>query len=264
MGRSNTFRNFLQALRPSSLPVHDTSDRCAEPPLPVSPKDFSDEDNELLKLVQPFTMTGPARIIHLVRAVEYTVRNNLAGSIVECGVWRGGSMMCIAHTLLRLGVSDRELYLFDTYDGMTEPESVDRLHDGTAAKQILASSDKTRDDLYWAYATLDEVQTNLGKTGYPSEKLHFVKGRVEDTIPQQAPTDIALLRLDTDWYSSTRHELIHLYPRLKGDGVLIIDDYGWWQGAKRAVDEYFAQLPFVPLLHRIDETGRGCVKPNKF
>ena len=110
-------------------------------------------------------------------------------------------------------------------------------------------------------AGFDEVRRNLASTGYPSDRLHFIRGRVEDTIPASAPESIALLRLDTDWYESTRHELTHLYPRLVRGGVLIIDDYGHWQGARQATDEYFSVLGSPVLLHRIDYTGRIAVKP---
>jgi len=226
---------------------------------PEVPQDFSAVDAELLREVQPFTMTSQERVFHLARAVEYVIRNRLSGSIVECGVWRGGSMMCVALTLLRLGVTDVDLYLFDTFEGMPEPEALDRRHDGRPASQVLAES--SRDSWNWAYAGLDEVRQNLRRTGYPEERTHFIKGRVEDTIPQHAPDEIALLRLDTDWYSSTHHELVHLYPRLQVNGVLVIDDYGWWQGARQAVDEYFGRLALSPLLHRLDETGRACTKP---
>jgi hypothetical protein len=98
-------------------------------------------------------------------------------------------------------------------------------------------------------------------TGYPADRLHLVQGKVEDTLPGAAPARIALLRLDTDWYESTRHELVHLYPRLVPNGVLIIDDYGDWVGAKEAVDEYFAAQPFQPFLSRMDHTGRLAIKP---
>jgi hypothetical protein len=155
-------------------------------------------------------------------------------------------------------VTDRDLYLFDTFEGMPPPESLDKLHDGTPAVDVLASSAK--DSLYWAYATLDEVRNNMRRTGYPAERLHFVTGKVEDTIPQYAPGTIAVLRLDTDWYSSTRHELTHLYPRLQPNGVLVIDDYGWWRGSQQAVDEFFGDFECAPLLHRIDETARACIK----
>jgi hypothetical protein len=231
----------------------------AEPsPPPPLPTDFSESDKALCEFVRPFTMTGPERVIYLARAVEYVIRNGIPGAFVECGVWRGGSMMCVAHTLLRLGVSDRNLFLFDTFEGMPPPEHVDRLYDGTPAINVLAVSEK--DSLYWAYAGLEEVKRNMRRTRYPAERIHYVRGRVEDTIPGQAPDTIALLRLDTDWYSSTHHELVHLYPRLHVNGVAVIDDYGWWRGSQKAVDEYFTTLKCPPLLHRIDETARGCVK----
>jgi hypothetical protein len=206
-------------------------------------------------------MTGPERILHLIRSVEYLVGNSIPGSIVECGVWRGGSMMTVALTLIRCGVTNRDLYLYDTFEGMTDPGEIDRRYDGVAASEILASTTKTTDDPYWAYASLADVKKNLNQTGYPAARLHYIQGSVEQTVPNLAPSEVALLRLDTDWYSSTRHELVHLYPRLQPHGVLIIDDYGWWEGARRAVDEYFHELDFSPLLHRIDETARSCIKP---
>jgi O-methyltransferase len=85
-------------------------------------------------------------------------------------------------------------------------------------------------------------------------------GKVEDTFPKDTPDKIAILRLDTDWYESTRHELIHLYPKLSIGGVLIIDDYGHWEGARKAVDEYINDNTLRILLNRIDYTGRIAVK----
>ena len=100
----------------------------------------------------------------------------------------------------------------------------------------------------------------MNSTGYDEGMVHLVKGRVEETIPQHAPDSIALLRLDTDWYESTKHELERLFPRLSKHGILIIDDYGHWQGARRAVDEYFAGNKIPILLSRADYTGRVAVK----
>jgi hypothetical protein len=105
---------------------------------------------------------------------------------------------------------------------------------------------------------MEDVRANLLSTGYPAEKIHLIKGKVEDTIPGTLPRGLSILRLDTDWYESTRHELIHLYPLLHPKGVLIIDDYGDWQGAKKAVDEYFKESEI--FLHRIDRTGRIAIK----
>ena len=143
---------------------------------------------------------------------------------------------------------------------MTAPLAVDKGIDGSSA-QTLLDQDADRSGTVWAVAGLDDVRANMLATGYPQELVHYVKGPVESTIPGSAPHGpIALLRLDTDWYESTKHELVHLFPLLSEGGVLIIDDYGHWHGARQAVDEYFAGdcRPFY--LHRIDYTGRLLVK----
>ena len=145
-------------------------------------------------------------------------------------------MMAIAKTLLENHAANRKLYLFDTFEGMSEPTAIDRDRSGAEAAQYLqAGPREVNDD--WAYAPLEEVQRNMQNTGYDMRRIVYVKGKVEETLPQSAPDQIALLRLDTDWYESTYHELVHLYPRLAVGGVLIIDDYGHWQGARRAVDQ---------------------------
>ncbi len=112
----------------------------------------------------------------------------------------------------------------------------------------------------WAIAGFDEVRDSVQGTGYPEDKIHFVQGGVEETVPEHAPAEIALLRLDTDWYASTKHELVHLYPRLAPGGVLIIDDYAYWRGARQAVDEYVREKELTLLLIRIDHGARVAVK----
>jgi hypothetical protein len=101
----------------------------------------------------------------------------------------------------------------------------------------------------------------LARTGYPLKQVRFVRGRVEDTLPQEALEQISVLRLDTDWYESTRHELAHLFPRLVRGGVLLCDDYGFWGGARKAVDQCIAAHRIPLLLHRIDHTGRAAINP---
>ena len=104
------------------------------------------------------------------------------------------------------------------------------------------------------------VRKLLTGAGYPESRLHFVRGAVEQTLPARAPEQVAILRLDTDWYESTRHELVHLFPRLTVGGVLIVDDYGHWEGARKAVDEYFGAEHAPLLLTRVDYTGRVAIK----
>ena len=223
------------------------------------PIDFDEIDSELCRVVGPYTMTTPPRIYALRRAVEYAVSRPVAGAIVECGVWRGGSVMAIALTLLRLGDTSREIYLFDTFEGMTEPGSEDVKHTGETAADILATSTRDSDD--WAFASLDQVREAVLSVGYPEERIHFVQGPVEETLPASETGEIALLRLDTDWYASTKHTLTHLYPRLVPGGVLIVDDYAYWEGARQAVDEYISEHGLPLLLNRIDYTARLALKP---
>jgi len=223
------------------------------------PPDFSPATIALCDVVRPYTMTSAERIAALRQAVEHVVRHEVPGDIVECGVWRGGSMMVVARTLQDLGV-ERRLHLFDTFEGMPPPEDVDRDMFGTSASDALARDDRDTGHV-WARATLEDVRHNVGSTGYPTRLVSYVQGRVEETIPARAPERISLLRLDTDWYESTRHELEHLYPRLAPGGILIIDDYGHWEGARKAVDEYVSALDSPLFLSRIDYTGRLAVKP---
>jgi O-methyltransferase len=225
------------------------------------PPDFSPADVALCDRVRKLTMTSPERIAALAQAVRYVVTNGLPGSFVECGVWRGGSMVAAAITLLELGDTTRELYLFDTFEGMTDPTERDRTYSGVSADAALSTAARKEGRNYWCIAGIEDVTANMAATGYPMERVHLVRGPVESTIPEHAPGNIALLRLDTDWYASTKHELEHLYPRLLSQGVLIIDDYGHWEGARGAVDEYLGALTRKPLLTRIDYTGRCCVKP---
>jgi len=218
--------------------------------------DISDEESAIIKKVEPFTMTNPERIVSLLRAVDYVESNDIKGSFVECGVWKGGSVMASILKLKNLKNLDRDIYLYDTFEGMTEPTEVDKSFKNESANDIFVEK---QDDL-WCYSSLGEVKDNLSTLKYPDNKLHFVEGKVEDTIPGTIPRDIAILRLDTDWYESTIHELNHLYPRLVKGGVIIIDDYGHWQGCRKAVDEYVEQHNIRLLLNRVDYTCRIGVK----
>jgi len=241
------------ALARSGWELGRTADRVQE-----TLADLAEADRALIARVEPFTMTSLERRASLLGAVDHIVKHRIPGDIVECGVWRGGSMMLVALALMARGDTSRHLYLFDTFEGMSEPTAEDKGLSGESAEAQLARTD--RDHPLWAVASLEDVKANLAATGYPADKIHYVKGKVEDTIPQTIPQRIALLRLDTDWYESTKHELKHLYPLLSRHGLLIIDDYGHWQGARQAVDEYFAGSAQPVFLHRVDYTARLLVK----
>jgi O-methyltransferase len=217
-----------------------------------------EKDKEFIKLYEKIkgdTLVEIERCYALYKAVEYILKNKIEGDFVECGVWRGGSCMLIAYLLMKAGITDRKIWLYDTFTGMTKPG----LNDGEAEMKEWEERKMSDEKNGWCLAAIDDVENNMRSTKYPYENIRLVKGRVEDTIPVTQPNSIALLRLDTDWYESTRHELLHLYPLLEKEGILIIDDYGAWQGAKKAVDEYFAANGQV-YLNRIDYTGRLVIK----
>jgi hypothetical protein len=222
------------------------------------PAHFDQEAQQTIRTVKPRTMTAPEKLFALILATRYVVDHAIPGAIVECGVWRGGSMQAVARTLLARGITDRDLHLFDTFQGMPPPTERDRRPDGKLAADMLATRPKTRK--VWAVASLDDVRAGMAETRYPTARVHFHPGLVEETVPARAPDQIAILRLDTDWYESTRHELVHLYDRVPSGGVLIFDDYGFWQGARQAIDEFLdrrnARLLLLPMA-----SGRITVKP---
>lgn len=246
-------RNFLRKLGYDIVSYKKNQER-------AFPSDFSEEDIRIIQEVKPFTLTSRERIFSLLRAVDYVESHQIPGAFVECGVWRGGSMLAAVREWQKVGRTKREVYLFDTYEGMPAPTEKDVSALGLDARSTFEETKIHDQSSDWCYASLEDVRHVLQSSGYGQDKLHFIKGRVEDTIPAQAPDAIALLRLDTDWYESTKHELIHLFPRLSPGGILIIDDYGYWKGARKAVDEYLADNRIRLYLSRIDHTGRLAVK----
>jgi len=221
------------------------------------------EFERFLSRCEPYTMTSRERMYAVYQATRYIVEADVPGDIVECGVWRGGSSMMAALTLMGAGAGagggDRRLWLYDTFEGMTEPGQRDVGPDGRSAH---GEWERNRREGHndWCYSPLDEVRSNILSTGIATDAFELVQGRVEDTIPARAPERIALLRLDTDWYESTHHELVHLFPRLSRGGALLIDDYGHWDGVRAAVDEYRRDQGIKLLLSRTDYAGRMAIK----
>ena len=219
------------------------------------PWDADDFDRETIEATRFYTLTPPDRIMSFIDALRYVVRAGIEGDIAECGVWRGGSMQIAARTLLDEGDTSRTLHLYDTFEAMPPPEDRDVDFNGYPAADYYKLVGLPE----YRYLPLEEVRAALEATGYPAERMHWVKGLVEDTLPEQAPERLALLRLDTDLYRSTKHELECLFPRITPGGILIVDDYGHFHGARDAVDEYFAAQGIKLLLNRMDYSGRLAI-----
>lgn len=223
---------------------------------------FKPELQALIQRVSPFTMVPPVRLVTLASAVEHIVQHNVPGAILECGTWKGGCMMAVALTLQRLGAADRELVLSDLFGGgWPLPTEHDVHHGKSALEDALAARKAGIPNPPSMMYSLDEVRANVETTGYPKDRVRYVPGDVMETMPGQAPEQIALLRLDTDFYESTLHELRTLYPRLSPNGILIIDDYGDWAGSRRAVEEFLKETGLPLFLFRVDAGAVMTIKP---
>lgn len=185
-------------------------------------------------MVLPYTMTGEARVIALYNILEKVHLQNIEGDIVEVGVWRGGNIRGAVGFFKSMGETRRSFWLYDTFSGMTPPSDVDIDYCGATAESQM---DKIK-----CLASIDDVKEVVLSVPHSGFSINFVEGDVRkvlldsDTI---LPEKIAVLRLDTDFYDSTKIELEVLWPLVSAGGFLIVDDYGHWKGCKLACDEYF-------------------------
>ena len=216
--------------------------------------DMEDDFKRIWKDISSYTLISVERGYAICQALAYLEKRGIPGDIVECGVWKGGACMLAARLIQERGYTRRKIWLYDTFEGMTEPTGED----------IIAASGQPvseRNPKGWWAVTREEVAENLARTGYDSRMIELVKGDVCETLEQRIPSSpVALLRLDTDWYESTKKEMEVLFPRLMQGGVLLLDDYGHFRGAAKGVDEYFSNREIVPLLQRVDYTGRLYIK----
>ena len=230
--------------------------RDAQPEFPI---DFSRKTIALCKKVKPFTMTSYERIAVLEMGIKYLVKQNVPGDMVECGVARGGSILVMAMTLVNMQAVDRRLWLYDTFEGMPEPTEYDLGRYGTNAikkyhKHLEGNVSK------WINHPIEEVKSVIAKSEYPASNIRFIKGKVEDTLQKETPEQIAMLRLDTDFYESTKVEMDILYPKVSPGGLILLDDYYKWQGSKKAVDEFIETNKICIFWSRIDSNSAIGVK----
>ncbi|GHU50048.1 hypothetical protein AGMMS49975_00300 [Clostridia bacterium] len=212
------------------------------------------------------TLVSRESLFATLTACKHAAQANIEGDFVECGVWRGGNAILAALTF-QLQKCDKKVYCFDTFQGFRGLEAGDK--DGFAQqtetdKELYASYwselDETAFNPETAGVSLEDVRESFALCGVNPEKVVFVKGNVMKTLDgSDVPRHISVLRLDTDWYESTRKELEVLYPRVSVGGVLIVDDYGAHQGSRTATDEYFNKVA-RPMLQYTDWHARLGVK----
>lgn len=183
-----------------------------------------------------YTMTSFPRMNNFCDCLEFVLKNNIEGDIVECGVWKGGNIM-IASKILKENKSNRFIWAYDTFEGMTEPEDCDVDRNGIKGK--------SRYQKGWCKIDLETVKKNLSLVGY--NNIKYIVGDVLKTIPKNIPDKISVLRLDTDFYKSTKHEIEHLYNKVVSKGFIIIDDYNSWSGSKKATDELLSHEKLIDI-----------------
>tara|TARA_Y100000816_G_C26037508_1_gene543267 strand:- start:352 stop:1128 length:777 start_codon:yes stop_codon:yes gene_type:complete len=203
------------------------------------------------------------RFLSLYLAANYIYKNNISGDFIECGVFKGGSAMMMAYAMQEFDAknkNNKKLWLYDTFEGMANPSEHDEniLNQKAILELKKIKKAENRNDI-WAYSPINYVNQNILKTGIVKSNVIYVKGLVESTLLNTKPDRISLLRLDTDFYESTKVELKILYPLLEKGGILIIDDYGHWKGCKKAVDEYFEDKKDI-FFQKIDYSGIIGVK----
>ena len=222
--------------------------------------EISDDELKIIKQISNFSMSTPANHWAIIQSIKHISQNHIEGDIVESGVWKGGNLILFKIFLDKYNLK-KKIFAFDTYEGMPHPGEKDFDLKNINAKKIY--DDYNKKNIKWCYSTLEDVKSNINffNRNY-LKSFNFIKGKVENTLdlPENLPEKISLLRLDTDFFESTKKELEVLYPRLVPGGILIIDDYGHWKGSKKAVDEYFKLDNNFLWFHRIDYASRLLIK----
>lgn len=231
------------------------------------------EATECIRMVRDNTMLSKRRLVTLYQQVAYCEEHNIPGDFVECGVWKGGATGMMALANLRKATQRRHLHLFDAFQEICEPDAA---VDGERALREVreftgrGGHDKgTLQPLTGFYdflggpGTLDENRQLLEKTiGYPAEFLHYHVGWFQETLPavHEKIGPIAILRLDGDWYASTKVCLEYLFDKVVKGGMVIIDDYGTYEGCRKAVDEFMTHRGIKAYLIPVDNDCRFLIK----
>ena len=205
------------------------------------------------------TMVSLERLIATANSAIYVCKNDIPGAFVECGVWRGGNAI-LAKKIFEYFGKENKVYLYDTFDGMVPPTTADFSQSIGSAEEIYASKEANGEK--WCLASVDDVLENFNQFAASLSNVMIVKGDVLETLgfSENIPEQIASRRLDTDWYESTKHEMQVLYPLVVSCGILMFDDYGFWGGHQKAIDEYFLERDLNPHMSYVDESCRLIIK----
>lgn len=212
------------------------------------------KESDILNLCSKISLLGKERLLFNIRSINNLCEKGVIGDVVEIGVWKGGSILSMILALEKNSCLDRRIHLYDTFQGMTPSLEIDKDYENRKASDLISN------DPYWlCICGIEEVKKNISdNTKYPSNLIQYHVGDICKT--NFIPEKIALLRLDTDWYESTKFELDNFYPKVVSGGIVIIDDYGHWKGCRLAVDEFLKKHPLLKLNY-IDYTGVYFIKP---
>jgi hypothetical protein len=247
----NLLKNYIQKILNSfGYTIVNNNQRIVE---------LSDKQKYLISITNSISMTPKIRRYNLIQALEYIAHYKLEGDLVECGVWKGGNIVIYKKFIEENNIK-KNIYAFDTFQGMSNPDQNDYIINSAISAQTILDNDKKRITNDWGVCDLEEVKFNISKRTKNLNNIFFIKGKVEETLLNKInlPEKISILRLDTDFYQSTKIELEILYEKVCKGGVIIIDDYGHWAGSKKAVDEFFKEK-FV-WMHYVDYACRLIIK----
>ena len=225
--------------------------------------EYTKEELKIIETAKLFTMTSYQKLNCLLRSIQHVNNKNLEGDFVECGVWKGGNLILFKNMMTKLNITNKSIYAFDTFEGMSKPTDIDvdiRFNKQKAYDVMKNSVKDYNIHNIHSYYPIEKVRENLINNCNEIENIKLIKGDVLKTllISENIPDKISILRLDTDWYESTKIELEILFPKLVKDGILIIDDYGDYLGCKKAVDDYFKDKKFN--IFKVDSGARMLIK----
>lgn len=247
--------------------------RKLEGPAEAQPTPFEASFQQAAERVRPYTMLSQARLYSLFRQAVYCEENGITGAFVECGVWKGGAVALMAMANLTYGKTRRDIHLFDAFDNICEPDQAVDGERAVAETQKWAKKGNANgrlvplDGFYDQFGGAGTLEGNRelleNNVGYEAVRLHFHKGWFQDTLPADAKDidKIAILRIDGDWYASTKVCLDFLFEKVVRGGFIIIDDYGAYEGCRKAVDEFFAARNLHLFMNQIDNEAIYFIVP---